>query len=118
MRLHLLLAAIALLTAPLTACGYRVDDCDQPSQSFTLEEDLDEQTIDRLVQQNDVIDRLDLECGVVCESIYLDQNPRGGAQSVGACELKIDGEFTGDPEAIVGSLSCEGRGIPQFCFDA
>jgi len=117
MRLQLLLAAAtaAVLT---TACGYRVDDCDQPSQGFTLAEDLDEQTIDRLVQQNDVIDRLDLECGVVCESIYLDQNPRGGAQSVGACELTIDGEFTGDPEAIVGSLYCEGRGIPQFCFDA
>lgn len=108
------LLVIATVTA---ACGYRVDDCDQPMQAFTLDEALDEHAVERLVTINHVIDRIDLECEIVCESIYLDQNPDGAATSVEACELKIDGDFTGEPTAVVGSLYCEGRGIPQFCVD-
>jgi len=109
-------AAVATVVAAV-ACGYRVDDCDQPMQRFTLDEALDEHAVERLVTVNHVIDRIDLECEVVCESIYLDQNPQGAATSVEVCELKIDGDFTGDPKAVVGSLYCEGHGISQFCVD-
>lgn len=116
----LLAVAVAVavtVTVAALACGYRVDDCDQPMQRFTLDEALDEHAVERLVTVNHVIDRIDLECEVVCESIYLDQNPQGAATSVEVCELKIDGDFTGDPKAVVGSLYCEGHGISQFCVD-
>ena len=114
MRALLLLLVVA--TTSSAGC-YKIDDCSLPAQSFTLDQDLDERAVARLVSDNDVIDRSQLECDIVCESIYLDQHPKGGATGVGACELMVNGDVTGDPEAIVGHLYCEGRGIPQFCSD-
>ncbi|HEY0134063.1 MAG TPA: hypothetical protein VGB85_08285 [Nannocystis sp.] len=111
----LLIATLATLTA---ACGYRVDNCDQPSKGFSLDEELDERAVELLVRDSRVIDHTQLECDMVCELIYLDQNPKGGATEVEVCDLVLDGDFTGDPDAVVGSIYCEGRGIPQFCVDA
>ncbi len=106
------------LVALLAACGYRVDDCERPEQSFTFDEELTEYAIERFIVDSRVIDRSDLECDVVCEFYYLDKHPKGGASTVEVCKLTIDGDFTGDPKAVVGSLYCEGLGLPQFCVDA
>lgn len=99
----------------VSGCGYRIDNCDLPEQPYTLNEELTARAVDRLIQQNQVIDRNNLKCEAVCESIYLDQHPRGAATTVDDCTLTLDGEFNGDPDEVVGSLECDGRGIPQFC---
>lgn len=117
MRMSLLFVAL------LAGCGYRVDDCKQPVRSFELDEDIDAQTVERMVLEHQVITHSDLECELVCESFYLDQNPRGGARGVDTCEMAFDDEFNfndedRDPEAIVGTITCSGRGVPQFCVDA
>jgi hypothetical protein len=109
---------LLLLATLAAACGYRVDDCDPPAMAFSLDEALDERAVDLLIRDSRVIDRSQLECEIVCELIYLDQHPKGGASEVEVCELRLDGDFTGDPDAVVGSISCEGRGIPEFCVDA
>lgn len=109
---------LLLLATLATACGYRIDDCDQPAKAFSLDEELDELAVERLIRDSRVIDRNQLECDVVCELIYLDQHPRGGASEVEVCALELDGDFTGDPAAVVGSIYCEGQGTPQFCVDA
>ena len=114
MRTHLLI--VAALT--LTACGYRVDDCEQPERSFTLDEDITQSRFDAMLDENQLLDRSQLTCGIACESLYLDRNPKGAATSVGACELTLDDEPNDDPDAIIGDVRCDGRGIPQFCVDA
>ena len=112
------LTTMATMATLAVACGYRVDDCDQPAKAFSVDQELDELAIKRLVSDSQVIDRSQLECDIVCEFIYLDQHPKGGANEVEVCKLTIDGDFTGDPQAVVGSIYCEGRGVPQFCVDA
>lgn len=108
---------LLLVTAVASAGCYHIDDCSLPAQSFTLDQDLDERAVDRLVLDNDVVDRSQLECEIVCESLYLDQHPKGGATGVGTCELMVNGDATGDPATVIGHLYCEGRGIPQFCSE-
>lgn len=113
------LAIVAMLTVSTLAagCGYHVANCNRPAEPFALDEELTAREVDRLIEENHVIDRNNLVCDVVCESIYLDQHPEGAATNVENCTLKLDGEFSGDPEEVVGSLLCDGRGIPQFCSD-
>ena len=118
MRMQLLLIAGLAGVVAAAACGYQVDDCDQPTKTFSLEEELDEYAVERLIIDSRVIDRNQLKCAVVCEFIYLDQHPKGGASSVEICDMTIDGEFKDDPKNVVGSIYCEGQGIPQFCVDA
>jgi len=98
-------------------CSVDIDNCNLPAEPFTLDEELTAEEVDRLIEQNRVIDRNNLVCDVVCESIYLDQHPEGAATTVDSCTLKLDGEFSGDPKEVEGSLQCAGRGIPQFCSD-
>ena len=54
-------------------CVYHVANCDLPAEPFALDEELTAREVDRLITENHVIDRNNLECEVVCESIYLDQ---------------------------------------------
>jgi hypothetical protein len=109
---------LSLVAFTLAAgCGYKVDNCNLPAEPFSLDEELTAEEVDRLIAQNRVIDRNNLVCDVVCESIYLVQLPEGAATTVDSCTMKLDGEFNGDPEEVVGSMQCAGRGIPQFCSD-
>ena len=120
MRIRRQLVLVATLTAPVLAaagCSYQVDDCNNPEEPFELDETLTARDVDRLIEQANVIDRNNLTCGAVCENIYLDMNPKGGATSVYNCTLEFDGEFNGDPEEVVGSMQCDGLAIPQFCRD-
>jgi hypothetical protein len=113
MRTQFLIAA----ALTMTSCGYRVDDCEQPEKSFTLDEDLDQRRVDALLDEQQLIDRSQLSCAAACESLYLDAHPKGAATSVGACELTLDDEPNDDPDVIVGNVRCDGQGIPQFCVD-
>ena len=86
-------------------------------EPFEFDEKLTARDVDRLIELSNVIDRNNLTCEAVCENIYLDMNPKGGATSVYNCTLTFDGEFNGDPEEVVGSMQCDGLGIPQYCSD-
>lgn len=110
----------ALLVAALTVagCGVQADNCDHPARAFVIDEAFDQDEIDRLLLANHVLDRSQLECEIVCETLYVDEHPLGGATGVSTCELEFDGDFDGQPGAVLGTLHCEGRGIPQFCTDA
>ena len=112
MQLLVVVAAVGV-----TACGYEVDDCKPPPQSFAFDEALDEELVARLVLDSRVLDHTQLECKLVCELIYVNRHPKGATTEMERCTLTIDGDFTGDPEAVVGSLVCEGLGVPEFCVD-
>ena len=106
MRTQLLLAVAVVAVA---ACSYRIDDCARPSEGFSLDEVLDEHLVERLVIDSRVLNHTELECKVVCELIYLDRHPKGATTEVEFCELTIDGDFTGDPDAVVGAVTCKQR---------
>ena len=113
MRRTCLLAAVLAVAG----CGYKVADCDQPTLPFSDDAELTENDVERLIQETDVNTPDQLKCELVCESRYLDANPDGGITAIDSCDLTIDGDFTGDPEGIVGALRCAGRGIPQYCVE-
>lgn len=115
MRRLALLATLAVPALMTAGCSYKVDDCDQPEEPFELELELEARDVDRLKEENEVIDANSLKCESVCASIYLDENPMGSTTTVYNCTLTFDGDFNGDPNEIVGSVQCDGLGVPQFC---
>lgn len=113
-----------LIAATLAACVHEPDEDDSgpcpniPVTPFTLAEDLDESTIQALLAEANQTDPAKLGCATVCESFYEREFgvERGGFISADTCELTIENYPTGDPAAIVGQLSCEGKGYQSFCL--
>ena len=108
-----------LIAATLAACveddsGPCPDNFEKP---FTLAEDLDESTIQDLLAEANQADPAKLGCAAVCESMYYRQDieERGHFISADTCALTIANYPTGDPAAIVGQVSCEGKGTSYVC---
>ena len=114
MRISILIAA----TLATSGCGDDSGSCPNNFlEPFTLDEDLSESTIQDLLTEHDLTDPAELDCAAVCESTYYSSLPgRGRFGSADTCTIKTEGYPTGDPEALVGHILCEGKGYSYFCL--
>lgn len=115
MRMQLLIAT----TLAAAGCQGESSACppnpDLEGDPFTLEEDLDESDVQTLRDEHGQVDPTMLACDDVCRSRHYDPIDPRHITSIEACTLMIDGEFTGDPDAIVGTLHCEGHDSGYIC---
>jgi hypothetical protein len=112
MRLRLLIAAT------LAACDNGSSpDCGEPppGEPFIFDGQLDEATVEMLVDEQYVVDASKLNCFMACDSRYSTENIGFNILSTSVCDLKIDGEMSGDPKAIIGKIHCEGLSSDYVC---
>jgi len=102
----------ALIFATLAAAGCNVPGCPD-AKDFSIDEELSESEVKGYLEESSQSDPAMLDCKTVCESFYMANV--GNTLDITDCELAIDGEFTDMPEAILGSLHCEGNGS-DFCI--
>jgi len=105
---------LACIASATHGCMSSTFGCDPPSRDFSIDAELTEAELTMLMADFGLASRDELDCTTVCAFAHR-RDEGWEASDVESCVLELEDESAADPEAIVGTVQCDGRAIEYYC---